>query len=87
MDLSKIPEPSEEDLSDAVFFTSHPPYSAEDRVIAHLLRHGRVLAQSMNSRAETANYMIGYAGGTSGWVEDTVEESEAISFFEKFGGE
>lgn len=94
MDLSKIPEPSEEDLARAEFFAQDyeyldlsPDEQCLTRVIARTLRHGGVLAQSMNSRAETANYMIGYAGGTSGWVEDTVEESEAISFFEKFGGE
>lgn len=74
MDLSKIPEPSDEDLSDASFFLSHPPYSKEDRVIAHLLRRGRVLAK-------VGRYCEEHF--------DILEEDDlaAISFFEKFGGE
>lgn len=72
MDLSKIPEPSEYDLSDARFSLSHRPYSSEDRIIAHLLRHGSVLAKSLKELVYSAA---------------TPDERAAISFFEKFGGE
>lgn len=46
MDLSKIPEPSEDDLQKVkwILFKYHSRMSENPRVIAHLLRHGSVLA-------------------------------------------
>lgn len=46
MDLSKIPEPSEVEIELAMYLIRNPPesHSAYSCVIAHLLRHGKVLA-------------------------------------------
>lgn len=79
MDLSKIPEPSEEEIRDVAWWVERYPQAenicADDwvRVIAHLLRHGRVLASRVVG--EFPDNCL------------TDEEQEAISFFEKFGGE
>lgn len=81
MDLSKIPEPSEEDVE--YVFGCLAEYDlqlelgciespATARVIAHLLRHGRELAQSLKELVYSAT---------------TPEGQAAISFFEKFGGD
>lgn len=82
MDLSKIPEPSEDDLNYAKLLMEIVDYEklthhdkAHSRLIAHLLRHGRVLANSRR-RLQDEGYSALYA-----------DEREAISFFEKFGGD
>jgi len=101
MDLSKIPEPSEDDLQFAsiagsvgmlvheyeqtlavlqesqeqeltVIILAAEALLQKIRVIAHLLRHGRVLAKSAKEAI---------------WDNYTPDERAAISFFEKFGGE
>lgn len=77
MDLSKIPEPSEDDLKWTLEGISDYHGNYEDpqkdlRVIAHLLRHGSVLAESLKELVYSAT---------------TPDERAAISFFEKFGGE
>ena len=44
MNLSKIPEPSENDLDNVRWLLTEPQFCMKERVIAHILRHGRVLA-------------------------------------------
>lgn len=82
MDLSKIPEPSEEETDGVASWIDDYSLCGEDwivprevKVIAHLLRHGRVLAKSRR-QFQDEGYSALYA-----------DEREAISFFEKFGGE
>ncbi len=82
MDLSKIPEPSEEELDRAEFLVEDQQYFVLTpderilcRVIAHLLRHGSVLANSRR-RFQDEGYSALYA-----------DERAAVSFFEKFGGD
>ena len=82
MDLSKIPEPSEDDQSYAKLLMEIVDYEklthhdkAHSRLIAHLLRHGRVLADSRRRFQD------------EGYSNLHTDECEAISFFEKFGGE
>lgn len=76
MNLSKIPEPSEDEIEMAMYLVRNPPesHSAYLCVIAHLLRHGIVLAEAMTD-LERINLVI--------WDS---EKKAAISFFEKFGG-
>lgn len=51
MDLSKIPEPSEEEIEDVIWLVHHfcegTTLSDTTKVIAHFLRHGSVLAEAM----------------------------------------
>ena len=79
MDLSKIPEPSEGDLQWtreglSNFYSNYEDPKKDLRVIAHLLRHGSVLAKSRR-QFQDEWYSALYA-----------DEQAAISFFEKFGG-
>ena len=78
MDLSKIPEPSESDLQYLEHLVSqYHGLSGQNagsyvRVIAHILRHGVVLAKSAKVKVIPDDYIEG--------------EREAIQFFEQFGG-
>lgn len=78
MDLSKIPEPTADEAEGVASWIDDYAFCGEDwivprevKVIAHLLRHGRVLAKSLKELVYSAT---------------TPEEQAAISFFEKFGG-
>jgi len=82
MDLSKIPEPSEDDLSNAIWllFEYSRSTSGYTRVIAHLLRHGSVLADYVR-RDDDSHVYIG-----NNTLLDIGPLAEAVTFFEKFGG-
>lgn len=73
MDLSKIPEPSEGELAAMASFLEprEDYYGPISCVLAHILRHGRVLADSVKEAVFDSN---------------TPEELAAIQFFEQFGG-
>lgn len=72
MDLSKIPEPSEGDLDNVRWLLTLPQFCMKERVIAHLLRHGSVLAKNIDLEMVDS--------------EQLGEVMVAIEFFEKFGG-
>ena len=88
MDLSKIPELTENDLVTADYFfrsyaASYLGATDEEfrrmiRVIAHMISMGRALAKLAVNATESPHAL---------WESDlTEEERAAIEFFEKFGG-
>lgn len=72
MDLSKIPEPSEEEIDIVMRELNVSPVLTQDRVIAHLLRHGSVLAKNIDIEMVDS--------------EQLGRVMVAIEVFEKFGG-
>lgn len=87
MDLSKIPEPSEGDLNYAKLLMEIVDYEklnhhdkAHARIIAHILRHGRVLADYVRRDDDSHTYI----GDNT--LLDKGPLAEAVKFFEQFGG-
>jgi hypothetical protein len=87
MDLSKIPEPSESDLGYAKLLMEIVDYEklthhdkAHARIIAHLLRHGRVLAEQSDPKNNHRTFTIEQI------VEMEQQRLEAVRFFLQFGG-
>lgn len=80
MDLSKIPEPSEGDLDNVRWLLTLPQFCMKERVIAHILRHGRVLADYVRRDDDSHTYI----GDNT--LLDKGPLAEAVEFFEQFGG-
>lgn len=72
MDLSKIPEPSEGELAAMASFLEprEDYYGPISCVLAHILRHGRVLAKSAKAKVIPDDHIDG--------------EREAVKFFEQY---
>jgi hypothetical protein len=86
MDLSKIPEPSEEDLQWtreglSNFHSNYEDPKKDLRVIAHLLRHGSVLAKQSDPKNNHRTFTMGQI------AEMEKRRLEAVKVFLKFGGD